>query len=671
MRYLRNLTIKDKLYVAGTLVALSFAVIVLLVFISGRKNMRLQDLKADLHSVQATVLKMRKDEKDFLMREKINESFFREGRSKYLSSFSRNGREVDSILLEVKGNEYARAFGIDEDVDSLRQFMKEYGENFQALSAGVRSRGFKDFGAEGQMRVYAHEIDSIITRDKLGDRLKVLYLECRKAEKDYEMRMQDAYIDEFSSHVGKSRDYVARNSGNRKQAARLIALLDSYQQAFTSVASIDRANGLSENEGLMGELRASVHKVEPVVNELSGRISATIDRESRRNDIVIFSLSACVIAVLLVILLVIIRSISRSVSVAQKAVRKMSEGHLNIEFSKVSNDEMGVLIDDLVMLQARLRDTLTSVLASASSISEASQQISATSDQVAQGAGEQAASTEEISASMEEIASSVSQSASNSRQTEVMAASSAEDIKSVHQAMQESIRSMKNIAERIKLVNDIAEKTDLLAVNAAIEAARAGESGKGFAVVADEVRKLAEHSQRAALEINQISRDSVIVAENSGRLLEQVIPKINSTAGLVKEITAASIEQNAGANEINNAILQLSNVVQQNSASAEELAASAREMSFQSASLKKLLQFFKLNNDAQGRINDIMAAMEQNDVESKRLRAELLHCNDQHGGSMYRPGSDSTPADEKFVAHDLVRQEDTNAGLLQGDNWLK
>jgi methyl-accepting chemotaxis protein len=157
---------------------------------------------------------------------------------------------------------------------------------------------------------------------------------------------------------------------------------------------------------------------------------------------------------------------------------------------------------------------------------------------------------------------------------------------------------MKQIAQKIGIIDDIAYQTNLLALNAAIEAARAGEHGKGFAVVAAEVRKLAERSQVAAQEIGTVASSSVELAEKAGRLLDAIVPNIRKTSDLVQEITAASEEQSSGVGQINGAVTQLSQTTQQNASSSEELAATAEEMSGQAEQLQQAMSFFKLAGSA-------------------------------------------------------------------------
>jgi methyl-accepting chemotaxis protein len=157
------------------------------------------------------------------------------------------------------------------------------------------------------------------------------------------------------------------------------------------------------------------------------------------------------------------------------------------------------------------------------------------------------------------------------------------------------MQSMKEIADKIGIIGEIARQTNLLALNAAVEAARAGEHGKGFAVVAAEVRKLAERSQVAATEIDQVSVSSVAVAEKSGKLLEQIVPDIQKTARLVQEISASSREQSTGAEQVNTAIQQLNEVTQQNAASAEEMASSSEELASQAEQMRETVSFFKID----------------------------------------------------------------------------
>ena len=194
---------------------------------------------------------------------------------------------------------------------------------------------------------------------------------------------------------------------------------------------------------------------------------------------------------------------------------------------------------------------------------------------------------------MEEMAANIQQNTENAQRTDNISNKVSQGVKEVGSASKESLVSIKNIAEKISIINDIAFQTNILALNAAVEAARAGEHGKGFAVVAAEVRKLAERSKIAADEIVSLASTSVEVTEGSAKLLETLIPDIGETARLVQEITSASIEQSSGANQVNNAIQQLNHVVQQNAEASQQMAHSSEELKTFADGLKKTIRYFK------------------------------------------------------------------------------
>jgi methyl-accepting chemotaxis protein len=271
---------------------------------------------------------------------------------------------------------------------------------------------------------------------------------------------------------------------------------------------------------------------------------------------------------------------------------RISEGDLTVTIQKRSEgDKLMMALQDMV---DKLSTVVQEVKDGADNVAAGSEQMSSTASQMSQGASEQAAAAEEASSAMEEMTANIRQNADNSRQTEKIAGKSAEDAREGGQAVEETVIAMKTIAEKIAIIEEIARQTDLLALNAAIEAARAGEHGKGFAVVAAAVRRLAERSASAAGEISKLSTHSVEVAEKAGRLLSQIVPDIQKTAQLVQEITAASSEQNTGADQINSAIQQLNCVVQQNASASEELSSTSEELSSQAVQLQDLVGFFKI-----------------------------------------------------------------------------
>jgi methyl-accepting chemotaxis protein len=277
--------------------------------------------------------------------------------------------------------------------------------------------------------------------------------------------------------------------------------------------------------------------------------------------------------------------------------RLVANGDLTVDLKKRSEkDELMQSLTDMVKSTASI---ITEFQTAASNISASSQQMSSTSQQMSQGATEQASSAEEVSSSMEQMAANIQQNTDNAQQTEKISLNAAEGINKVNAAAGDTLKYMQEIADKVSIIGEIARQTNILALNAAVEAARAGEHGKGFAVVAAEVRKLAERSQISAVEIDQLTKNSVKATDESGKLLLAIAPEIGKTAKLVQEIAAASIEQNSGADQVNNAIQQLNQVTQQNAAASEEMATSSEELASQAEQLLDMISFFKLEKNAQ------------------------------------------------------------------------
>jgi methyl-accepting chemotaxis protein len=277
------------------------------------------------------------------------------------------------------------------------------------------------------------------------------------------------------------------------------------------------------------------------------------------------------------------------------AAEEISNGNLTVTLRERSAQDK--LMQALAAMVSGLTRTVSDIRGIAGEVSAASQSISTASIQVSKGASSQAAAAEEASSSMEEMVSNIKQNADNAQQTDKIANKSAKDAQESGKSVHEAVAAMKEIADKISIIEEIARQTNLLALNAAIEAARAGEHGKGFAVVAAEVRKLAERSQKAAGEINQLSSTTLKVSEKSGEMLEKLVPDIQRTAELVQEITAASKEQDTGAEQINKALQQLEQVIQQNASASEEMAATTEELTSQSDQLVSALSFFRTGDE--------------------------------------------------------------------------
>ena len=240
----------------------------------------------------------------------------------------------------------------------------------------------------------------------------------------------------------------------------------------------------------------------------------------------------------------------------------------------------------------------------AQQVASASEQLSASSQQLAEGNAEQASSIEETSSTLEESASMVQQNAENTKQAAMLAGQTKTVADKGNAEMQEMMTSMgeikkssDQIAKIIKVIDEIAFQTNILALNAVVEAARAGDAGMGFAVVAEEVRNLAQRSAQAAkdtaaiIETNiELSEKGVSVAKKVGESLSEITVQAKKVNELMDEIAAASQEQTQGIGQINKAIMQMEKVTQMSASSAEECASSSEELSAQALKLREIVQ---------------------------------------------------------------------------------
>ncbi|WP_425494148.1 methyl-accepting chemotaxis protein [Lysobacter soli] len=306
-------------------------------------------------------------------------------------------------------------------------------------------------------------------------------------------------------------------------------------------------------------------------------------------------------------------ALQRAVEQTHVVVNAAKDGDLTRRIETADKTgSIAQLCEGINSLVDAMAGILGQIKVAADTIGEGAREIAAGNTDLSQRTESQAASLEETASSMDEITSTVRHTADNARQANqlaieatAIASRGGDAVHGVVDTMSQISQSSKKIADIIGVIDGIAFQTNILALNAAVEAARAGEQGRGFAVVASEVRSLAQRSATAAKEIKHLIGDSVErvgagtrLVESAGRTMDEIVGSVKRVADLIGDISAATLQQSAGIEQINQAIAHMDQSTQQNAALVEEASAAARSMEEQASDLMQTVASFRLSSNA-------------------------------------------------------------------------
>ena len=620
MKTTQGLTIFRKL--VGIFLVLTLAIgvtwVVSLVFFYQR-NDRASTAHSCANEIDIWMLQARRNEKDFQLRDIRTGDFYEKGTG---ANLTLHGKSIDELNKAI--DRLQALHQVDQKpVEDLRTAVAGYESAFEKLVAAYRQRGFADWGAEGAWRVAAHGIETALAGAGRAP-LTISLLEVRRHEKDYLLRADPEYVDQLNAELSR----LQAGAGTLGEPARstLLGDIDGYRAAFATYLDLQKQIGLTENEGLQGEMRDAIHKVEPLVAGVVDETRKLSQSTQAFRDLLIavLAIMAGGLALGAFAFSLFARSISGPIRRVVGLLENLSRGDLSESVGGDllgRRDEIGLLSTALDGTAAKLREMVGTIQESAQQLAASSEQISASSRSLAEGAQVQASSLEETSASMEELSASVEQVNDNaqsqaaavqqgssamvqvrkaidevastlSRISELAAASvtnSQAGAAAVRQVM-ESITLIAGGSERIGgivgVISDIADQTNLLALNASIEAARAGEHGRGFAVVAEEVSKLAERSSDSTKEIGGLIQESahnvtrgVEIATGSQAAMEEIRAASLKVRDMIAELASSVSQQSSAVGELAAALGNVSEMSQSISAATEQQSVNAKQVS--------------------------------------------------------------------------------------------
>ncbi len=582
--------------VLGIIVFIGFIALGLVYIIGTNIQETAKKIDENLDHIKIYVLEARRNEKDFLLRDD----------EKYANNHKKYILKIKTILKSLKLIISKDQYNL---IKTLEKTIQEYENAFNQVVKEKIELGLNEKkGLLGNLRNAVHNIENEL---KIHNMIQLSHsmLMMRRHEKDFLMRENDKYLKNMDIETKHFIELLAASNLKIDLKNKIRKQLDTYHKDFNNMAKHMKIVQKEKTH-----FRKAIHKLDPVLVKIDKSNKIYQDYiKNMINLIFIITIISVIISIIAFIYFFsrgIIKSLSRGVAIANK----LAEGDLTEEINEIIyNDEMGQLLDSMKKMLQYLKKVVKEMSEISSNLAASSEQINAAANNLSEGASTQAASVEETSASTEELTAAIKQVSDHaismrdkSNDSLKEAQEYKENINQVSEEMVNISVSTEKIGDIIKVINDIADQTNLLSLNAAIEAARAGEHGRGFAVVAEAISTLANRSAESTKEIENLIRVSierinkgVSSVKDSTSSFDSIVSTIEENNKVVNEISKSMEEQHSGSGQIQKATEEINTITQSITASSEEMAGSTSELHNLAERLNSIVGTFKISKNGQ------------------------------------------------------------------------
>lgn len=499
--------------------------------------------------------------------------------------------KVSELMNSAKSVQSSFVGTLAGSFKGLRNMLDEYATHLDKLDNSLKQTiQLEDKLYASGTALYGRSLEAVASSQSLGPSELLLLSEGMKSLQRFYFASREEGISAAASAFEKLG--VSLRNAEMPGAAAIYEGLSSQASALLPL--------ISQRNQMKKAAEAEI----TLLRALSGRAYIGVEQKVKSYSRMAFGV-ILVCSLLLVVTMVVLAyyfsgRLSKVFLAIVESVAFLRDGDLASESTNFKasylnrRDETAEMLQAVIDLRSKMRELIPLIAQSSGDVLQASKEMSVAARKIADGANAQASSAEEVSSAMEEMAANIDQNADNAQQSEVVSQRVVEVLKDLLGYGEQNRQAVVSISEKIGVVNEIASQTNILALNAAVEAARAGEHGRGFAVVASEVRKLAERSGNAATEVVDLVEGAVKATKLTQTALDDITPKVETSASLSREVSVASLEQRTGSEQVNKAIQLLNGVSQENAASSDKLSAGAMQLADLAQHLREAVSYFQV-----------------------------------------------------------------------------